>query len=100
MERSTQPHAPGSYTSHIGWFSNREYQLISVPAPFLINRGVASVAYSAQDGVILAAGASCEVVALDAETGKVVSSFTGSKHAITCLAITSGELQKVAIWDA
>lgn len=55
----------------------------------VIEGGVTAVACSSSDdSLIYATGASKQVVALDAATGEVRSTFEVSKHAVSCLALS------------
>jgi len=72
----------------------------------VIEGGVTSVAYSSADGgVVYATGASCEIAALDLETGAVRSRFEASKHPLSCLAVSPdqrhalGGGSSLALWD-
>ncbi|MEW5306170.1 MAG: hypothetical protein WDW38_009035 [Sanguina aurantia] len=53
----------------------------------VIEGGVASVACSPA-GVVYATGSSCQICTLDAETGAVSATFTASKYAVTCIAVS------------
>lgn len=54
------------------------------------HRGVSSLAVSAKQGVVFAAGADCRVCALDIHSGAEQASFKASKHPISCIALAPG----------
>ncbi|GFR42926.1 hypothetical protein Agub_g3822 [Astrephomene gubernaculifera] len=53
-----------------------------------VQGGVKSLAFSADQGVILATGSSCSIVTLSADSGEVKKRFEASKYPITCMALS------------